>query len=108
MRKTSFLFIVLFLVGILASCHKEPANTITFGDTKGMKVTPYGLTIAYNDNQLVPLDMDDDGETDILLRNYYDGIFQIPSLLRNYTQETPFQAEYTDRIVYTHYEYSYS
>lgn len=107
--KKSFIFALLVLiVTSFVSCHKEPAKTITFGDTKGMKITPYGLTIAYNDEQLVPLDMDDNGEADILLKNYYDGIFQIPSLISNYPQEEPFQAEYTDRIVYTHFEYSYS
>lgn len=56
MKKTSFLLLATLLLGIIVSCHKEPAKTITFGDTKGMKVTPYGLTIAYNGNQLVPLE----------------------------------------------------
>ena len=74
MKKTSFLLFVLFLVGILTSCHKEPEKSIAFGNTKGMTVTVYDSIMEYDDDfHPFILDLNNNGIGDIKIQTNYDG-----------------------------------
>lgn len=109
MKKTSFLLFVLFLVGILTSCHKESAKTITFGDTKGMAISAYD-SIMYYDDYWHPflLDLDDDGIDDIKIQTDYSG----PQAIGEYqkltlyclNQQTEIFADSVVKEIYKHYE----
>jgi hypothetical protein len=78
MGKTSFLFLTLFLVGILTSCHKEPAKTIVFGDTKGMNVTAINTVVNLGEKK--ELDIDADGTADLEFYSYFDGPLAVGDL----------------------------
>ncbi|MBQ3355232.1 MAG: hypothetical protein IJL04_02585 [Bacteroidales bacterium] len=72
MKKSTFLFVVILLVGFGASCRKEQDRTIALGETTGMMVTVYDSTYI-GLGETMKLDIDGDGEDDLKIRSYYDG-----------------------------------
>ena len=109
MKKTSFLFLTLFLVGILTSCHKEPEKSIAFGNTKGLNVTALNTNIGLG--KTLDLDIDDDGTTDLKLVSYYDGPLGGTKYQMLYldclNENVAFLGEMMEKERYTHHDTTY-
>lgn len=75
MKKTIPFLLIVWLTGLLVSCHKEPEASITFGNTKGMRIENYDTLVGLGKTMV--LDVDADGTDDLKLVSYFDGPLSI-------------------------------
>lgn len=71
MKKPASILLVLLVIGLIVSCHKEQEKNITFGNTRVMKIENYDKLIELGESMV--FDIDNDGTNDLKLESWYDG-----------------------------------